>query len=323
MTQTLSAAMAAFAPELPMAVAFSGGADSTALLVACARRWPGQVVAWHVNHGIQAAAAGFERHASAVCGQLGVPLQVARVDGRAAPGQSPEDAARIARYQAFESFSLANTAQTAIKTVAIAQHADDQVETLLMALGRGAGLPGLSAMRSRWRRGGIQYVRPFLQVSGADIRAWLESEGVAFIEDPTNRDERLTRNRVRARLLPAVAQVFPHYRDTFARSARHAAQAQVLLDELAALDLASVLPAGAAPSSGILLADLRNLEAHRQGNLLRYWLKAAHATTPNSAQLAELLDQVAACTTRGHKIHIKVGSGFVERRGILLAWYNP
>ncbi len=323
MTQTFSDAIAAFAPELPLAVAYSGGADSTALLVACARRWPGQVVALHVNHGLQAAAADFERHAAAFCGHLEVPLQVARVDARANPGQSPEDAARTARYQAFEALALASIAQTAIKTIALAQHADDQVETLLMALGRGAGLPGLSAMRAAWHRSGVTYVRPLLQVGSAGIRDWLQSENLAFIEDPTNRDERFTRNRVRARLLPALEQVFPQYLDTLTRSARHAADAQVLLDELAVHDLASLLPKAGDPSAGIAMAGLRALSARRQGNLLRHWLKSTYGTSPSSAQLAELLGQVAACTTRGHHIHIKVGAGFVERRGDLLAWYNP
>jgi tRNA(Ile)-lysidine synthase len=320
MTISLPDAIAAFSPQLPMAVAFSGGADSTALLVACARRWPGQVVALHVNHGLQAAAVAFESHAQALCRQLGVPLRLARVNARAAPGQSPEDAARIARYQAFEALSSANQSQSAIKMVAIAQHADDQVETLLLALGRGAGLPGLSAMRAIWQQGDLVYVRPLLKVAGADVRAWLHSENVAFIEDPSNRDERFTRNRVRARLLPALAQAFPPFRDTLARSARHAAQAQGLLDELAAMDMDSLLPG---PGCGPSVAGLQKLSPARQGNALRYWLKVTHATVPSSAQLRELLGQVAACTTRGHRIHIKVGGGFIERRGDRLAWYNP
>jgi tRNA(Ile)-lysidine synthase len=302
-----------------LAVAFSGGADSTALLVACARRWPGQVAALHVNHGLQAAAADFERQACALCQQLGVPLHVARVDARAAPGQSPEDAARIARYQAFEAIALVGIAHLAIKTVAIAQHADDQIETLLLALGRGAGLPGLSAMRASWQQGGLVFMRPLLDVAGADIRAWLKSENIGFIEDPSNQDERFTRNRIRARLLPALSQTFPQFRDTLARSARHAAQAQGLLDELAAMDLGSV---SATPGSGPSLAGLQRLSPARQGNVLRHWLRATHATAPSNAQLLELLGQVAACTTRGHRIHIKVGAGFVQRHGDVLAWYN-
>src|SRR5450830_2137633 len=98
--------MAAFTPTLPLAVAFSGGADSTALLLACAEKWPGQVHAVHIHHGLQAAADDFERHCRAFCAQLDVPLTVRRVDGRHLPGQSPEDAARRARYKAFEAVAL-------------------------------------------------------------------------------------------------------------------------------------------------------------------------------------------------------------------------
>ena len=99
--------MAGFAPELPLAVAFSGGADSTALLLACAERWPGQVAAIHVHHGLQDAADDFEQQCTALCQRLGGPRAVQRVDARAAPGQSPEDAARIARYQCIEAAALA------------------------------------------------------------------------------------------------------------------------------------------------------------------------------------------------------------------------
>ena len=226
MTQSLDAALRAFQPALPLGVAFSGGADSTALLMACAAQWPGQVVALHVNHGLQAAAADFEAHCVALCAQLNVPLRVQKVDAGHAPGQSPEDAARIARYKAFGALARIESAQEAIKSIALAQHADDQVETLLLALSRGAGLRGLSAMPAQWTRDGLDFHRPLLQVSAADILAWLAARSAGFVEDPTNTDHRFTRNRIRAQLLPALEAVFPQFRDTLARSAAHAASAE-------------------------------------------------------------------------------------------------
>lgn len=318
MSQTLAQALHDFTPELPLAVAYSGGADSTALLLACAERWPGQVVAFHVHHGLQAAADGFEQHCRAFCAQLGVPLRVRHVDARPAPGQSPEDAARNARYASFRLLAQDDGAQPAIKSIAIAQQADDQVETLLLALSRGAGLAGLSAMPAQWQRDGIQYHRPLLAVPAAELRETLRSRGIAWIEDPTNRDERYTRNRIRARLLPALAEAFPQFRDTFARSAAHAAEAQQLLDEVAAEDLTRI---GRPPQ----IALLQQLTRARQGNALRHWLRRDHGAeaVPTQAQLLELLDQLAACRTRGHRIHLKVGAGFVERQGAVLAWYNP
>jgi len=315
-TTPLAKAIAAFSPALPLAVAFSGGADSTALLLACAEKWPGQVHAVHIHHGVQAAADDFEQHCRTFCAQLNVPLTVKKVDGRHAPGQSPEDAARRARYKAFEAVALDDYAQVAIKSIAIAQHADDQVETLLLALSRGSGLPGLSAMPATWVREGITYHRPLLAVRASDVRAWLAGRGVAFIEDPTNVDEQFTRNRIRARLLPVLDATFPQFRDTFARSAAHAAQAQAVLLDVAGQDLALI---GTPP----LIVKLQHLSRPRQANVLRHWLNTTHHAVPSAAQLAELLDQIAACTTRGHQIRIKVGTGFCERRGAVLHWYNP
>ena len=171
--QDLPAALAAFSPGLPLAVGLSGGADSTALLIACAEKWPGQVRAIHIHHGLQVAADDFAQHCTALCERFEVPLAIHRVDARNAPGESPEDAARKARYQAFSAVAAEKWAPIAIENIAIAQHADDQVETMLLALSRGAGLPGLSAMPARWQRDGITYYRPLLAVPGASLRAWL------------------------------------------------------------------------------------------------------------------------------------------------------
>ncbi|AVS74754.1 tRNA lysidine(34) synthetase [Paracidovorax cattleyae] len=350
MTRAFDAAMDRFRPALPLGVALSGGADSTALLHACAQRWPGQVHALHVHHGLQVAADGFEEHCRALCGRLGVPLRIARVDARHASGESPEDAARQRRYDALRGLAggLQGThpthqagadgvmpateagqggpsgedgrdgpavARPALAAIALAQHADDQVETVLLALSRGAGVAGLAAMPVFWRRGGIDWHRPLLEVAGAEVRAWLSARGGSWVEDPTNTDERYTRNRIRARLLPVLQAAFPQFRDTFARSASHAAEAAVLLRELAQADLQAI---GQPPR----IAALRALGRERQANALRHWLRTVHATTPTAAQLGELLDQIAACATRGHRIRIRVGRGFVVRQGGELGWYN-
>lgn len=313
---TLQDAVRAFLPTLPLTVAFSGGADSTALLLACTARWPGQVRAVHVHHGLQVAADDFVRHCQAFCAALQVPLTVLRVQARHAPGESPEDAARKARYKAFGQLAQMDAAQGAITTIALAQHADDQAETLLLALSRGAGLPGLACMPACWQRDGIQYHRPLLGVRADHLRAWLDQQGVAYVVDPSNVDERFTRNRIRAQLLPVLDAAFPQFCSTFARSAAHAAQAQCVLQEVAEQDLALV---GCPPH----LQKLQALSVPRQANVLRHWFASIHRTTPSAAQLQELQRQIAACTTRGQKIHIKLGRGFAVRRGAVLDWYNP
>src|SRR5512145_1477517 len=119
MSKTLAQAMGEFEPGLPLAVAYSGGADSTALLLACAEKWPGQVCAFHVHHGLQAAADTFEQHCREFCARLGVPLRVCRVDARHAPGESPEAAARHARYEAFCALAQEDSAPGAIKNIAV------------------------------------------------------------------------------------------------------------------------------------------------------------------------------------------------------------
>lgn len=316
-TVALEQAMQRFYPQLPLAVAYSGGADSSALLHACARRWPGQIVALHVHHGLQAAADAFEIHCRTTCSDLNVPLSVIHVDARHQSGQSPEDVARRYRYA-----MLAQHAQQAFQhpvyNIALAQHADDQVETLLLALSRGAGVAGLAAMPAQSKRhghGALNWYRPLLEVSAKDIRTWLLANRMDWIEDPTNADTRFTRNRIRAELLPVLERIFPQFRDTFARSCTHAAQAKHLLSELAQLDADCV---GIPPN----IPALRELGRERRANVLRYWLLSSHDTTPSAAQLRELLRQIDDCRTRGQQIRIRVGSGFVVRNGMQLGWYN-
>jgi tRNA(Ile)-lysidine synthase len=301
------AALASISPTAPLGVAYSGGADSTALLLAAVQRWPGRVQAIHIHHGLQAAAADFVRVCESVCSRLSVPLHVVHVDAGPAPGESPEDAARRARYAA-----LAGAAkQQTLSAVLLGQHADDQVETLLLALSRGAGLPGLSAMPAQFERDGVVFYRPLLQIPAPALREWVLGQRVAFVDDPTNTDERYTRNRIRARLLPALAQAFPQFRATFARSAHHAAQAQAVLLEVAREDLKAL---GIPPA----IKALQGLSKARQANALRHWLRDAHQATPSAAQLDQLLAQIAACTTRGHRIDLKVAAGHVTRSGDVL-----
>ena len=322
-----------FQPTGPFAVALSGGADSTAMLVACALRWPQWTHAIHVHHGLQAAADTFQAHCQALCQHYQVPLVTVKVNAAHTAGESPEDAARQARYRAFAQ-ALQNNAwqgdglkshaaqasgsntqqQSPIQDIVLAQHADDQVETLLIALSRGAGLPGLASMPVRAQRDGVTYHRPWLNIAGQTLRDALQAVGQAWVEDPTNADTRYTRNRIRKNVLPVLEQAFPSFRQTFARSASHAAQAQNLLHELALSDMQTV---GDPPN----IKALQTLSEARQTNVLRHWLALMHMQA-SAAQMQALLVQVKACTTRGHQIDLKVGRGFVRRDGAVLRCYN-
>ena len=312
MSAGLSADLSADLPAGPIGVAYSGGADSTALLHAAAQLWPGRLVALHVHHGLQAAADGFAAHAAHTAQSLNVPLRLARVDARAEPGQSPEDAARRSRYQALARLASKSPAAS---VVLLGQHVDDQAETLLLALSRGAGLPGLAAMPERFERHGVVFGRPLLPVPGSTLRDELQAAGHTWVEDPTNTDPQYTRNRIRHRLMPALRDTFAGAVPALARTARHAAQAQRLLDELAAIDAQQ---AGLPPA----IAALQTLSPDRQANLLRHWLREHHGVAPSAAQMDALLLQVAACTTRGHRIELRVATGLVVRQGGALH-YTP
>jgi tRNA(Ile)-lysidine synthase len=305
--------LAHFSPSLPFAVALSGGADSCALLLACVRHWPTQVRAIHVHHGLQAAADDFAAHCQKLCDLWSVPLVVTHVNAHAASGESPEDAARLARYQAYAQVLQTHWGGT-VQDIVLAQHADDQVETILLALTRGAGLPGLSAMPALAERGGLRIHRPWLEVPSQQLRDWLVQEGVTWVEDPTNQDQRYTRNRIRHQLLTVLEKTFPSFRQTFGRSARHAAQAQMVLDDMALIDLQHT---GTPPQ----LLALQQLSKARQANTLRAWLLQRQVAC-STAQLDQLLHQIDACRTRGHQIDIKVGEGFVRRVADHIDWYN-
>ncbi len=293
----------------PLAVAYSGGADSTALLLAAWRVWPQRVLALHINHGLQQAATDFEQHASAFCADWGIALHVRQVQAQVRPGESLEAVARQARYPALAQLAR----QQGAAAVLLGQHREDQAETVLLALSRGAGLPGLAAMPACIQHDGVPFMRPWLAVSGRTLRDWLHDQGIACVQDPSNTDARFTRNRIRHQLLPAWERTFPAATPLLVRSARHAAQAQTLLEELAQIDLAQV---GQPPA----IRALQALSVNRQGNVLRYWLRQAGARQASEAQLLALLRQVAACTTRGHAISLKVGLGHVRRLGEILVF---
>lgn len=295
------------------AIALSGGADSTALLIASALRWPDKTHAIHVHHGLQDAADGFAAHCQTLCKQFHIPLVVVHVQAAHQSGESPEDAARQARYQAF-SHAVQSNWNGAVQHIVLGQHADDQVETLLLALSRGAGLPGLASMPAVVTRQGVTYHRPWLNVAGATLRRALKDVEQPWVEDPTNDDTRYTRNKIRAEILPALEKAFPAFRQTFARSAAHAAQAQSLLQELAEQDLLHV---GNPPN----IQALQGLRESRQTNVLRHWLVLENMQA-SAAQMQALLVQIKSCITRGHDIHIKVGRGFVKRDGAVLRCYN-
>ncbi|WP_341523023.1 tRNA lysidine(34) synthetase TilS [Pseudomonas sp. G.S.17] len=252
-------------------VGFSGGLDSTVLLHALAdlarRETLPPINAIHVHHGLQAAADAWPAHCQQVCDALGVSLQVMAVQVKAEA--SLEQAARDARYAAFTATLKPD------EVLLTAQHQDDQAETLLFRLLRGAGLRGLAAMPVSRALGEGSLLRPLLGISRADLEAYGREHQLAWIEDPSNNDVQFSRNYLRNQVMPALTSRWPQAAANLARTAAHLDEAQQLLNELAEQDLIaarsdSLLPWVAIPS--LALAPLVDLSAARQRNALRHWL---------------------------------------------------
>ena len=252
-------------------VALSGGLDSTVLLHLLVQLRKTHALpaltAIHVHHGLQAIADAWPAHCQALCDGLGVPLQVVRVQVRAGP--SIERAAREARYQEFAALTQAD------EVLLTGQHRDDQAETMLFRLLRGAGVSGLAGMPRQRRLGDGDMCRPLLDVSRTALENYAHAHGLNWVEDPSNAHSDFSRNYLRHEVLPILTRRWPQAAATLARSAAHCAEAQGLLDELAGQDLGVARTATAFAWLGLPsleLAPIACLSPARQRNALRHWL---------------------------------------------------
>ena len=263
-------------------VAFSGGVDSHVLLQLLAearRQLPGSLAAVHVNHQIQQQSGDWEIHCRSVCEELRVPLHLLRVQGKARAGESPEAAARTARYRALADWLPTDAVLTT------AQHRDDQAETLLLQLFRGAGPRGLAAMPENSVLGRGRLLRPFLETSRQAIVSYARAHRLRWIEDPSNTDTRYDRNLLRQRIMPELQQHWPGLSKVLARAAGHQADQVELAQALAALDYPACRRSEPACLS---VSALRGLPPARQRNLLRYWLEQAGLPLPSRVLLERI-----------------------------------
>jgi tRNA(Ile)-lysidine synthase len=268
-------------------VAFSGGPDSHVLLHGLVDRRSAQhtspVLAVHVDHGLHPDSRCWLVHCQRVCDGLGVELIGCVVDARPGSGESPEAAARRARYHALAGQMIAGD------MVLTAHHADDQAETVLLHLFRGGGPRGLAAMPELSTFGPGWLARPLLEFTRQQLEDYAAIHGLRSLEDPSNRDERYDRNYLRRQVVPVIGQRWPTITKTLARAARQQARAADLLDALAAIDLAAVGPPHAEHLS---VAGLRALDEPRRANLIRYWLRRQGLPVPTDGQMRRLLTDV-------------------------------
>jgi tRNA(Ile)-lysidine synthase len=237
-----------------------------------------ELSAVHVNHGLSRNAAAWEQFCMEQCKALDVQLQVARVDVDRASAVGIEAAARAARYDVFRGVDA--------DYVALAQHADDQAETVLHQALRGTGLKGIAGMGAlRPLPGGPTVCRPLLPATRAQIEAFASARNLRWVEDESNEDTAYTRNFIRHELMPVIGSRFPHYRESLGRLARHAAEADAMLADLARLDLQWD---GNTATAGLL----DNLPRERQRNALYHWLCWLGARPPSAEQLDSWAEQL-------------------------------
>lgn len=267
-------------------VAFSGGLDSSVLLHLLAqlrRQRPElQVRAVHVHHGLSRFADQWVAHCRQQCLEWQVPLQVQHVQVDSQHG-GIEAAARNARYAALAE-ALAGS-----ETLLTAQHLDDQCETFLLALKRGSGPAGLSAMAAQSQLSGKPLLRPLLDFSRVQLEAYAWQHSLRWIEDDSNQDARFDRNFLRLQVLPLLQQRWPHFAAASARSASLCAEQEQLLDELLAEELHALL----ANDGSLAIAGLVACSPVRRFALLRRWIARLGVTMPAREQLQRLWDEVA------------------------------
>jgi len=267
-------------------VAYSGGVDSHSLLHALASLRSGlpcRVGAVHVNHGLQHAAGAWDAHCRSVCAGLGVRYASLEVDGRAAAGESREAAARAARYAVLKAWLPQRD------YLMTAQHQDDQAETLLLQLLRGSGVKGLAAMPRLAPFGDGYLMRPLLDCSRAALLHYAGANRLNWVDDPSNRDISLDRNFLRHQVLPVLRQRWPAFSSTLSRSARHCAEAAMILEDVAREDLEALIDGS---KDTLPVPGLLQLPPERQRNALRRWLKEKGGTTPSEAVLARIVNDI-------------------------------
>lgn len=266
-----------------LAVAFSGGIDSRVLLEGCHRLELGLPLrALHVDHGLQAESSRWAEHCRNVAGVLGVDIEVAGVTVHADAGHSIEAAAREARYAALGALLSPD------EMLLTAHHEDDQLETVLLRLIRGAGVRGLRGVLEHGQFAGGYIGRPLLAFSKTEIADAANQWGLDWIEDPSNRDERFDRNFLRSNLVPVLQQRWPSVARTVSRAARQMVDAEEILTAAAESDAADIVD-----HSRIPIMQLTNLSTARQRNLLRHLIKTNELPLPSAKQLEEVLSALA------------------------------
>ena len=288
----------AISPQIPacpgkILIAYSGGIDSHVLLhlVASQANLKLKVVAVYINHGLQMQADAWAEHCQLQAEMLGVRFMCLNVDAKAANGESPEAAARNVRYQALQ--SVIQTGDCLL----LAQHREDQMETLLLQLFRGAGVQGLAAMPIMLPFGAGTLLRPLLNIAKSDIQQYALQHSLQWVEDPSNQSNDFDRNYLRNDIVPLLKQRWPSLDKTIARSAQNCAEAASLLDEWGRQMIAQLV---SPVDNSLALDQLENFSAAQGSWLIRQWFALLGLKSPSQALLQAIKQQLIDARVDAH-----------------------
>ncbi len=269
--------------ETAVVVAYSGGLDSHVLLHLCAVEKVAAVRAVHIHHGLNEEADYWASCCEKTCQQLSVPFSLIHVDAEPQKGESREEAARNARYNALRA-QLNND-----ELLLTAQHQEDQAETLLLQLFRGCGVKGLAAMPVSTKFGRGRLVRPLLNCSQQALQDYAARHNLQWIEDSSNQDESYDRNYLRHSIMPLLEHRWPAVSRRIARTSSHCGEASHQLDEVADRFLSELV----AENKGPLLVDrVLALGEAEQRLTLRRWIESQNGRAPSEKLLRQIITTV-------------------------------
>ncbi len=267
-------------------IAYSGGLDSQVLLYALAQLKPNvSIKAIHIHHGLQNEADQWVLHCQTQCQQLNIKLEIKYLQLQFDRGESIEAVARNQRYQSL--FASLNT-DTALLT---AHHQDDQAETVLLQLLRGAGVAGLAAMPVDAYYQDYLILRPLLRYTRQQLAEYANYHQLQWVEDPSNQSSQFRRNFIRHQVMPLLTNYYPSASKTIARVADNCANANQLLTEIAIQDL-SIVQVSQHNSLTIAITPLQTLSINRQYNVLRYWYWQQTQLILDKQHLEQIISQV-------------------------------
>lgn len=297
-------------PSRHFVVGYSGGVDSHVLLhlAKTASDISGNpdihISALHIHHGLSPKADDWAKHCEQICSEAKIPLTVLWVDAQVYEGRSPEEVAREARFQAFEQY-LKPT-----ECLLLAHHAEDQAETILLRLFRGAGPTGLSGMSERTRLGQADVLRPFLSVSKQDILEYAKHHQLSWIEDESNHHLRFDRNFLRNEIIPKLTARWPRVIRSVNRAGALCLETATAVQVLAKEDYETVL--GKLENS-LSVPSLLRLETARRRGVIRYWFQQQGALPPSREHMERIDAEVLGAKPDKHP-KLKLGEYEIRRK---------